>query len=215
MAKYYTVSISGYGGESVYGKITKDQYEFWSNEDKVLEAGFEDHDGALSEWFWEPTDWEDKVPAEAQFDCDWHDLDDIEHSNGCELNSAKLEICQVENGDYMAPHVADVWEGEIKQLITEQDIEVTENILDLDDFATKDGHNYVFYGCSAEKGNFYFATIKLSDDEEFDIKQLNFDIYEMPNGDTIVHDVSYKGEFLDNEGGDTTGKAMYLEVWDY
>ena len=115
----------------------------------------------------------------------------------------------------MAPHVADVWEGEIKQLITEQDIEVTENILDLDDFATKDGHNYVFYGCSAEKGNFYFATIELSDDEEFDIKQLNFDIYEMPNGDTIVHDVSYKGEFLDNEGGDTTGKAMYLEVWDY
>ena len=42
----------------------------------MLEAGFEDLDGALSEWFWEPTDWEDKVPAEVQFDCDWHDLDD-------------------------------------------------------------------------------------------------------------------------------------------
>lgn len=214
MAKYYTVSISGYGGESVYGKITKEQYEFWSNEEEV-EKVFEDHSGALNEYFWDQEEFNDKIPEEAQFDCDWYDLDDIEHSNGCELSSANLEICEVASDDYMAEHVADVWEGDVKQLITEQDIEVDESILDLDDHATKDGHNYVFYGMSVEKGGFYFATIELGDDEEFDIKLLNFDLCEMPNGDTIINDVSYKGEFLDNEGGDTTGKSLDFNVWDY
>ena len=47
MTKYYTVQISGYGGESVYGKITKEQYEFWSNEEEVEEVFEDEFDGAL------------------------------------------------------------------------------------------------------------------------------------------------------------------------
>ena len=215
MTKYYTVQISGYGGESVYGKITKEQYEFWSNEEAVEKVFEEGADGALNEYFWDMEEFNDKIPEEAQFDTEWHDIDNIEHSNGCTLDSGMLEICEVDSGEYDAKHIADVWEGDVKQLITEQDIEVDERILDLDDHATKDGHNYVFYGMSVEKGSFYFATIELEDNEEFDISKLNFDICEMPNGDTIINDVSYKGEFLDNVGDDTTGKSLDFEVWDY
>ena len=91
MARYYTIQISGYGGESVYGKITKEQYDFWSNEEAVEEV-FEDFSSAFNEYFWDMEEWNDKVPAEAQFDCEWHDIDDIEHSNGCTLNTGMLEI---------------------------------------------------------------------------------------------------------------------------
>ena len=72
---------------------------------------------------------------------------------------------------------------------------------------------YVFYGMSVEKGGFFDMVLEI--EGEPDLSKFNFSIMEMPNGDNIVSDVTYDGEYLDNMGGDTTGKAMYMEVWNY
>lgn len=211
--QYFRIMLNGYGGESVYGKITKEQYEFWNNEEKLEELGFED---GLSEYMWDRDEYNDRVPEEAQFENEWYDQDDIEHSNGVTLDSARLVIDKIDSGEpYEAKHLEDIWDGDVTTLIEEQDIETDENVLDLDEFADKDGHNYVFYGMSVEKGNFFDAILELKDDEELDISKFNFGVCEMPNGDNILSDVTYNGEYLDNYGGDTNGKAMYMEVWDY
>ena len=214
--RYYRIFINGYGGESVYGKITKEQYEFWSNHEKLEELGFEDGEGAINEYFWDQEEHEDKVPEEARFEAsDWYEMDDIEHSNGVTSDSARVSIEEYDGGEWESQHVTYFLEGDLQQLITEQDIDVDEGILDLDEHQDKEGHCYVFYGMSVEKGSFVDATVEIPDGEEFDISKLNFSIMEMPNGDNIVSDVTYNGEYLDNQGGDTTGKAMYMEVWDY
>ena len=212
--RYYRIFINGYGGESVYGKITKEQYEFWSNEEKLEELGFEDGESAINDYFWDQEEHEDKVPEEARFEAsDWYEMDDIEHSNGVTSDSARIYIEEYDGGEYDSKHVKDFWEGDLSQLITEQDIDVDEGILDLDEHADKEGNNYVFYGMSVEKGGFFDMVLEI--EGEPDLSKFNFSIMEMPNGDNIVSDVTYDGEYLDNNGGDTTGKAMYMEVWNY
>mgnify|MGYP000431534747 CR=1 FL=1 len=48
---------------------------------------------------------------------------------------------------------------------------------------------------------------------EFDPKKLKFYITEYPNGEDCIDSVSYDGEELDNNGGDTNGKGYYGHVW--
>jgi len=213
--KYYNITLRGYGGESVYGKATAAQYAFWNDDEKLEELGFDDGEEALQDYMLDKEEYEDKIPEDAQFEHEWHDMDDIEHSFGVTYDSAYIDITQVDSGEWGASHVADVWEGDVTQLVTEQDIETEDDILDLDDYQDKEGHCFVFYGMSVEKGEFVHTMVELEDDVEFDIAKLNFGICEMPNGDTIVNGVMYDGEYLDNDGGDTIGKAMYMEIWDY
>ena len=70
-----TISLSGYGGEIVLGRITEEQYDFWRDRD--------DLDDFVHDW-----DNEIDVPADMRFLTDgaWHDVDDICHESGCEAS---------------------------------------------------------------------------------------------------------------------------------
>ena len=64
---------------------------------------------------------------------------------------------------------------------------------------------------SSEKGTFFDGTIETTGD--FDVKKLKIQINEYPNGEDIIDGVTYDGEEVDNEGGDTNGKGYSAHVW--
>ena len=77
-----------------------------------------------------------------------------------------------------------------------------------------DGHNYVFYGMSIEKGTFNDVYLR-TEGKKFDVSKLDVKAMEMPNGDNIITEILYNGEPLDGDFGDTNGKGYVCDVWDY
>ena len=87
MAKY-EVELYGYGGEFVFGTLTKEQYDFW-----IENEG----DGLDSHVFWDPYDDADgdnpiTDEEDPRFLGYWHDLDDIEHVCGADVDSCRVVV---------------------------------------------------------------------------------------------------------------------------
>lgn len=210
--KYYRIDISGRGGEVVFGKATLQQYNFWNDPELLMDAGFDEDDAALEYYMNDKEEWEENIPKTARFDYEWFEIDDYGHYNGPTLDSAYIEVAEVEHTEWNAPVVEDVYEGHVEKIV-EQNIDT----LDQDDFdldsILEDKPPFVFYAMSVEKGSFFSAVIAL--EEEFDIKKLKFYAIDLPNGDNIIIDVEYDNVALSNEGGDTVGKAMDMDVWEW
>ncbi len=219
----YRISIGGYGGEMVYSKITKAQFDHWDEEcSKVDENGY-DCDSAFSDYIFSCSD-EDyeqesgkKLPEEAKFEGEWYDQDDIDHTNGADFESAHITIEKIEvseNGTYWNGKVLEeLYEYEdLPKFIKEHKIEHEQDELDLDNILPKD-EPYVMYAMSVEKGTFFDGTITLT--RPFDISKIKICSMSYPNGDNIIQSVEYDGEEIDNEGGDTNGKSMnaYVMEW--
>lgn len=225
----YNIYVSGYGGEMVLGKATKEQYEFWSeyeddHEREFLDYILEDsrHDEELKEMkSIEGQSWQ-HVPESARFEdgCAWYDFDDIEHVNGAVYGGAYIIVESTDS----AGNIEEVFDGSIEEF--EEQFKVQKNESDFDDqlneHADKDGHNYVFYAMSVEKGQFSNYEFESMMPPEWD--RLKFDVVEYPNGDNMIENF----RFVDAEGNDstdidvwdqggdgTTGKGMYAEIWDY
>jgi hypothetical protein len=184
----FTISINGYGGEVVLGKITKEAYEYWSKRD--------DDDEALnSHLFWDPYEEEDgneiTDDEDPRFLGQWWEIDDIEHTNGANVNECTVFV-EDENGN-------EIYESDEIKL---------ENTTYSDPEDQEAG--YYFKGWSAEKGNFFHAEIET---DVFDHNKLKFFATDI-DGDTIIDHVEYDGEHLDNEGGDTRGKSQGWEFYE-
>jgi len=243
----YRIAIGGYGGEMVYSKITKAQFDHWDEEcSKVDENGY-DCDSAFSDYIFSSSDEDYKdesgknLPEEAKFEGEWHDLDDIDHTNGADFDSAHITIEKIEvseNGTYWDGKVLEeLYEYEdLPKFIKENKIEHEQDELDLDSVLYPNGYYeadegdkvegdprplddgtmptpYVMYAMSVEKGTFFDGTITLT--RPFDISKIKICSMTYPNGDNIIQSVEYNGEEIDNEGGDTNGKSMNAYVMDW
>jgi hypothetical protein len=217
--RYYRITCGGYGGESVYAKISKEAYEYWNDKEKNQ---LEDYAMSGAEDYCE--EHPDTVPDNANFLFepkddyyrDWYDApNEIEHSNGVTMGGAWIEITEQESDDWSSVNLGTVADTTIEKLIEENALEYNEDEFDLDEHADEDGHNYVFYGMSVEKGSFFDGVVHLTNGEKFDIKKLSFSATEMPNGDTILDSISYAGKEIDHDYGDTNGKGYNADVWDY
>lgn len=180
----YEISINGYGGEVVAGKLTKEQYDFWADK--------QDDEETNSHLFWDPWSDEDGNPITDDEDPrwlgNWYEIDDIEHTNG-----ANVDACTVTVEDDQGNVVFETDEPKIHKT------EVT----DIDSMEP----GYYFKGYSAEKGNFFFAEFEA---DEFDPDKLRFFATDI-EGDVIIDMVEYDGEDLNNDGGDTRGKSQGFE----
>jgi len=209
--RYYQIDISGYGGEVVYGKLTKEQYEFWQDKEEG---------DITSHAFWDP--WEESEenlihdednPAFLGY---WYEIDDIVHLNATAMSNSWISIQEVEGPEWSDPVVKEIVDRvDVDNFIEENKNDLTQEEIDLDDYADEDGHNYIFYGMSVEKGQFHYSVLELPDDEEFDLSKLKFHATQLDNGDNIVELLSYGDTDLDNCGGDSTGKGYYTAVYDY
>jgi len=180
----YELNINGNGGESVIGKITQKQFEYWADKS--------DEEGTLSHLFWDAYEEDDgnpiTDPEHELFLGPWYELDNIEHCNGAQMDMLEVTITDEDS--------------KVVHETSEPDNVVVE-LIHIDDQES----GFYFKGWTSEKGNFYSAEIET---ENFDAKLLKYHAVNM-DGDVMIVSVEYNGEELDNYGGDTRGKGSGCE----
>ena len=67
--RYFRLNFSRYGGEVAMGTITKDQYDYWSDND-----GFEEYMGLVDS---DPENANKEIPKRAQFDQPFYEYNNI------------------------------------------------------------------------------------------------------------------------------------------
>ena len=223
-ARYYRITLWGYGGESEYMDLTKEQYEFWHNH--IQEHGDSDavhYCTSAEDGEFDFDDLEElpeemqflKVPGE-EYSSSWYESPTgFTHQWGVDYNNANINIDEVENDQYNGRHIATIVDGEdlsdyIRNIEQEHDhtIELAEHGVDEGEDTQGD---YVGQMWSAEKGTFFDGIIETYG--EFDPTKLKIYTSEYLNGDDTVTNIEYDGKDIDNNGGDTNGKGYSFHVW--
>ena len=208
--RYYRVMLYGYGGESAYIGLNKEQFEYWQakheedGDNELVEyvlddegeqeiddkyAFLKDEEGYISSWY--------EAPTEAV------------HQYGVDYYSARITVEEVESDDYMAPTKSTIIDGQDLPELVEQ-YEDEANLIEMD-VVEAEQPDYVCQVWSAEKGTFFDGVIETN--KAFDPKKLKFYTNEYWNGDDTVESVEYDGTEIDNAGGDTNGKGYSAYVW--
>jgi hypothetical protein len=204
--RYYKVDIWGYGGEWCWGSINAEQYEFWKDIDE---------DRLISHMI-DPTDECDENPIfddeDPRFIGEFYENDSIDHLNCATLDSAMIDIYEVENEEYGSASIGDhIVESTRWTDFIEKYPEAEDKAKYLDVEISKDV-KYVFFGASIEKGG--FGHYLISTENEIDINKLEFAITETPDGEDLLELIGYEDLEICNDGGDTNGKGYSASVWE-
>lgn len=190
------ISISGYGGEIVMGRVARDTYDYWITRgdklDEYVTAWLEDEE-ALA------------VPAAFQFvpAGSWYECDDIGHTSGAEMcSSSQLRVTDTVDNRVLL-------ETELTPAALSAagvTVEVIEDI-DVDNF---EPGTTLFVGQSVEKGVFFSELVDLN--EPFDPRRMTIR-YACYRGWPIMDHLVYAGEDIDGSSGICTrGKSMEFEM---
>jgi len=191
-----TVTLSGYGGEIVLGRISEAAYDYWEGRDDLA-------DFATT---WSDEGFED-VPSDARFCTDgcWHDVDDICHESGCEAS----DCCSITVYDELEGQ--DLWESNLDlDNLASKGIDTSDHnhYQPQEDEPTG---TYVFLGQSFEKGTFFSGSLRIT--RPFDPKKLSISWTDC-DGWRLIAGVSYDGEDIEGcDGYSTTGKSMEFQVY--
>ncbi|MBT4732386.1 hypothetical protein HOB87_10520 [Candidatus Woesearchaeota archaeon] len=222
------IHISTYGGgcETVHVALSKEAYEWW--EEHAVEHGDGDLETYISAW--DDDEMEFEIPKFAEFR-DGEFISDapgmVDHYWRIGFDDARIEV-EVNgvsiftdpddaDNEFYSPPVDDVVIGEA--VYKDEPDDETEIRCDTtwtsaekatwQEFIDK---KYMVTYESYEKGNFFDATFEI--DEEFDKSKITvFTAEDWRTGADLIADITYDGEDLDNEGGDSTGKGIYVYLW--
>jgi hypothetical protein len=212
MTKYYRITITGEGGEAVAGKISPEEYDYWQNQivARQQEFGLSD-DEVPFEVYISSTDDErwDAVPKEFRREY-WNECDDLLHVYGAVLSSS-LTVEEVDSVNLYDAEVIDnvIDEAELEVFIEENNLSV--NHERFFDWAPDDTH--VVSGFSQEKGVLFVGIVAI-EEGEFDLNKLSFRTNELIDGETLLTEVWYDNEHVDNDGSDTRGVSLYIDLYD-
>ena len=195
---FISFTIHGYGGEVVLGKISKKAAEFWQSEE--MQEHF--HEYVFGPDWFEDEHPDIKIPKYAQIGV-WHDMEDRGHESGAAQGGAYLTINEVSNDTWGADHVRDIFYGPLMDYVNEHEVEI------LNDECHPDPKEYTFVGVNSEKGTFYEGTMEI--EGEFDPKKVSFGSTEI-HEDTLITQIFYGDNTVDNNGGGTDGKALDFEI---
>jgi len=209
MTKYYRITITGEGGEAVAGKISPEEYDYWQTQiaTRQQEFGLDEDDVPFEVYILSPDDerW-DSVPEKFRREC-WNECDDLLHLYGPALSSG-IVIEEVDSDDSYVIHKL-IDEADLEDFIEENELLV--NHTNFFDSPPDDTH--MVWGFSQEKG-VLFAGIVAIEEGEFDLSKLSFKTDELTDGQSLATEVWYDGEYVDNDGSDTRGVALYIELYD-
>lgn len=173
----FEINVFGRGGETVVGRISKAQFEYWDEHrddlDDHFSGGGDDVDDGLSLG-------------------EWSDLDDVAHCAGADFSTSQSRI-----------QVTDAAGNEIWSIDADRDF-LEENGIEVElqeemaIYQLEPG--YYFCGRSFEKGSFFSSTV---DADVFDPKKIKFLIRDV-NEWILLVGVFYDGEELDGSDGYST-----------
>lgn len=190
------ITLSGYGGEIVLGRVPEAVYDFWEGRDDLADYATS-WDGEMDE----------DVPADARFidDGAWHDVDDLCHESGCEADAA----CTITVDDMLESRT--IWESSLDlDGLAKQGVDTGSHHHVRPEETEPDG-TYVFLGQNFEKGCFFNGRVRIT--RPFDPKLLTIHWTDC-DGWRLIGGVDYDGEEVDGSGGySTTGKSMEFKVY--
>ncbi len=186
----YKVRLWGYGGEHVMGTVDRKVYDY-----------FRKHRIDLSEFAWDGVYAEENnVPEDMQpfYPGAWHDCDNMGHCWGVDRSAGTIQVDD-ENGNT-------VYEKSLDDIVgyDEENPEPEWSCGEEVWIDSQPAGTVVFIGTSSEKGTFFEADLELK--MPFDPSKLCLH-YDEVDGNEIITSVSYDGEELNNDGGDTNGKS--------
>ena len=188
------ISLWGYGGEIVMGKIDEATYDFWSR-----------HEDQLGDYVY---DWGDTmdVPADADFapGGTWYDVSDICHESGVELSGS----CGITITDELTGETIFETNLEINNL---QELGVDVECVDEEYVHQQTPGSYVFFGQSTEKGVFLENTVRITSPFDPAKLRLTYGDYE---GWELCSYVEYDGQDIEgHDGYNTRGKGSDFRVF--
>lgn len=188
------ITLSGYGGEIVMGRISEAAYDFWQDRDDLDDFVF-DWDGEMD------------VPADARFVTDgaWHDVDDICHESGCEAaDSSYVTVQDLQEDKTLFESTCDV------DSLSAKGVDISSSGLYRPSQDLESG-TCVFLGQHFEKGLFFSATVRIT--EPFDVSRLSINYIDC-DGWRLISSVEYAGEDLDGSSAySTNGKGSNYNVF--
>jgi hypothetical protein len=223
--KHYRFMLWGYGGEAAYIKLTKEQYEFWS------EKREEDEYDVIN-YMTDPDEYveENELPEGMDFLMWGNDFEEdafnkyrnpwyeapteFAHAWGASVQgSIRIQVDEVQDDEYNSNMVKDGYEFEMHLEEHEEKYDSVEygSLTEMGSDELCVEPDYVCQFWSAEKGTFFEGTVSI--DGDFDPSKIKFITEEYPNGDDVILDVEYDGESIDNQGGDTNGKGYSVHFW--
>jgi hypothetical protein len=186
----YRVRLWGYGGEYVMGTVDRKIYDYFKQ--RRLDVSEFAWDGDYAETNNIPEDMQPFYPG------NWHDCDNMGHCWGVDRSAGTIQVDD-ENGNT-------VYEKSLEDIVgyDEENPEPEWTCGDEVWIDSQPAGSVVFIGTSSEKGTFFEADIELK--MPFDPSKLSLQ-YDEIDGNEIITSVSYDGEELNNDGGDTNGKS--------
>lgn len=208
--RHYRITLWGYGGEIVYGNSTKEEYDYWETniEERRKQFNIPEDESPFNRYMMDKDDvgGYEAVPTNIQREGEWYDQDDMDHASGVSCDSATINIVEVNDEEYNAEEICEIVQCSLDEFIEDTDA----NLIIGDSDAIN--RSFMFYAISVEKGTFFDGRLTVTG--KIDFSKLRFECTEYPNGDTIVNHVFYGDEEIDNDGGDTNGKSLYIELVD-
>ena len=186
----YTIRIWGRTREIGVGKITKEQYDYWSDED---------HKDDLSDAMNENFDYdENETPEGARFDMPYYEYQDVHSIWGFDSDDTVMTITN-QDGE-------EIYKGDLMSFISEahgdndSQWEANEEIDELYPEYFEKG-TYVFW-TQGGKGSCIQTTIVIEEGEEFDPRKLKTKYWDI-QGYSVTSRLVYDNVELDDEGMDS------------
>jgi len=203
--RFFRLNFSRYGGEVAMGTITKDQYEYWSDND-----GFEEYMVAVD---YDPADANKKIPKRAQFDQPFYEYGNICHMSGPEWDDSQtMYIEEIDkNGKPMEDEdgnfVQDIQHdfGNFESLGAEVVCEEEHH-----EGSKSCENEYYVFGQYFNKGGWHTPDIIKTGPDGIEMDKLKIR-YVNADGFKVFNDIEYNGEeyYLEE---DSTGKSSSFYV---
>ena len=203
--RFFRLNFSRYGGEVAMGTITKDQYEYWADND-----GFEEYMVAVD---YDPVDANKEIPKRAQFDQPFYEYSNICHLSGPEWDDS--QTVYIEEIDKNGKPIEDD-DGNFVQDI-QYDFGDLES-LGAEIICSEEHHTgsksceneYYVFGQYFNKGGWHTPDIIKTGPDGIEIDKLKIR-YVNADGFKVFNDIEYDGEeyYLEE---DSTGKSSSFYV---
>ena len=203
--RYFRLNFSRYGGEVAMGTITKDQYEYWTDND-----GFEEYMGQVD---YDNEEANREIPERAQFDRPFYEYNDICHLSGPEWADGQTMYIEELNKD---GNPLENDEGGFVQDIQHdfEDLTSLDAIVECDEehnLGSKSCENeYYVFGQYFNKGGWHTPDIIKTGPDGIELDKLKIR-YTDADGFKVFNEIEYDGEVYYLEE-DSTGKSSSFYV---